>query len=117
MSEQEYGPLLRPYTITRGRTRPTGPEFDLMTIIRTAPSAFDRAAGLTPEHLRILDICQASTPLVDLASESGLSVNVLRILLGDLRDQGLITARPQASVGHLPEERILLEVLQGLRAL
>ncbi|WP_084517716.1 DUF742 domain-containing protein [Microtetraspora niveoalba] len=117
MTEQEYGPLLRPYTITRGRTRPTGPEFDLMTIIRTAPSAPDRAAGLSPEHLRILAVCQSPTTLVDLASETGFSVNVLRILLGDLRDRGVITARPPAAVGHLPEERILLEVIQGLQAL
>ncbi len=117
MTEQEQGPLLRPYTITRGRTRPTGPEFDLMTIIRTAPSAFERPTGLTPEHLRILGICQTPTPLADLGAETGLSVNVLRILLGDLRERGMITARPQASVSQLPEERILLEVIQGLQAL
>ncbi|MCT9932000.1 DUF742 domain-containing protein [Planotetraspora sp. A-T 1434] len=117
MTEEDFGPLLRPYTLTRGRTRPTGPEFDLMTIIRTAPSAYGRTAGLAPEHLRILHICQSPASVADLTSDIGLSLNVVRILLGDLREQGLITARPQATVAQLPEERILREVIQGLRAL
>lgn len=117
MTEQEDGPLLRPYTLTRGRTRPTGPEFDLMTIIRTSPSAYGRVSGLTPEHLRILHLCRAPASVADLASDMGLSLNVVRILLSDLRDQGLITARPPATVAQLPEERILREVIQGLQAL
>lgn len=117
MNEQEFGPLLRPYTLTRGRTRPTGPEFDLMTIIRTTPSAFTPTSGLAPEHWMILQICQSPSSVADVASEIGLSLNVVRILLSDLRDQGLITARPQATIAQLPEERILREVIQGLRAL
>ncbi|MEW9534386.1 DUF742 domain-containing protein [Microbispora sp. NPDC049125] len=117
MSEQEFGPLLRPYTLTRGRTRPTGPEFDLMTIVKTTPSAYERTAGLTPEHVRILELCGSAASVADLASDMGLSLNVVRILLSDLRDQGLITARPPATVAQLPEERLLREVLQGLQAL
>ncbi|GIH69091.1 DUF742 domain-containing protein [Sphaerimonospora thailandensis] len=117
MTEQEFGPLLRPYTLTRGRTRPTGPEFDLMMIIRTAPSAYDRTAGLAPEHLRILNLCQSPASVADIAGELNLSLNVVRILLSDLRDQGLITARPPATVAQLPQEHILREVIQGLQAL
>lgn len=117
MTEQEFGPLLRPYTLTRGRTRPTGPEFDLMTIIRTTPSIFARTAGLAPEHMRILQVCHTPSAVADVAADVGLSLNVIRILLSDLRDQGLITARPPATVAQLPEERILREVIQGLRAL
>ncbi|WP_169981192.1 DUF742 domain-containing protein [Microbispora sp. H10836] len=117
MTAHEDGPLLRPYTITRGRTRPTGPEFDLMSIIRTSPSAYSGVTGLAPEHWRILQLCRVPSSVADLASELGLSLNVVRILLGDLRDQGLITARPQATVAQLPEERILREVIQGLQAL
>ncbi|GAA0361511.1 DUF742 domain-containing protein [Microbispora corallina] len=117
MTEQEFGPLLRPYTLTRGRTRPSGPDFDLMTIIRTAPSAYGRTDGLNPEHLRILHLCRSPASVADLASDLGLSLNVVRILLSDLREQGLVTARPQATVAQLPEERILREVIQGLQAL
>ncbi|GAB1824354.1 DUF742 domain-containing protein [Herbidospora sp. RD11066] len=108
-------PLLRPYTLTRGRTRPTGPEFELMTIIRTVPGR--PLSGLTPEELKILRLCVAPASVADLASDVGLSLNVVRILLSGLRDRDLITARPQATVAQLPEERLLREVIQGLRAL
>jgi hypothetical protein len=117
MTEYDHGPRLRPYMLTRGRTRPTGPDFDLMTIIRSAPTAFDRSAALTPEHMRILRVCLAPASVADVAADVGLSLNVVRILLGDLRDQGLITARPPATIAQLPEERILREVIQGLKAL
>nr|WP_062338491.1 DUF742 domain-containing protein [Herbidospora sakaeratensis] len=111
----EEPPLLRPFTLTRGRTRPTGPEFELMTIIRAVPGAL--LGGLTPEELRIVRICQSPASVADLASDVGLSLNVVRILLSGLRDRNVITARPQATVAQLPEERILREVIQGLRAL
>lgn len=117
MTEQEFGPLLRPYTLTRGRTRPTGPDFDMMMIIRTTPSAYGRTTGLAPEHLRILNLCRSPSSVADIAGELNLSLNVVRILLSDLRDQGLITARPQATVAQLPQEHILREVIQGLQAL
>lgn len=117
MTEQDFGPLLRPYTLTRGRTRPTGPDFDMMTIIRTTHAAHGRTAGLAPEHLRILSLCRSPSSVADIAGELNLSLNVVRILLGDLRDQGLITARPPATVAKLPQEHILREVIQGLRAL
>ncbi|GII53553.1 hypothetical protein Pth03_19420 [Planotetraspora thailandica] len=117
MTEEDFGPLLRPYTLTRGRTRPTGPEFDMMTMIRTAPAAYSNTAGLAPEHLKILQMCLAPASVADVASDLGLSLNVVRILLSDLRDKGLITARPQATVAQLPEERLLREVIQGLQAL
>ncbi|WP_214409891.1 DUF742 domain-containing protein [Sphaerisporangium fuscum] len=114
--DQEAGPIVRPYTLTRGRTRPSGPAFDMVAVVRIVPGARPRP-GLTPEHLRILRMCAQPMSVVDLASESGLSLNVVRILLGDLRDQKLVTVRPPATVSQLPEERLLREVIQGLKAL
>ncbi|GIH22381.1 hypothetical protein Aph01nite_06910 [Acrocarpospora phusangensis] len=111
----EERPLLRPYTLTRGRARPAGPDFDLVTIIRALPSG--PVTGLPPEQLRILRACQTPASVADIASDVGLSLNVVRVLLGDLREQRLIAARPPATVAHMPEERILREVIQGLHAL
>ncbi|MFC4588926.1 DUF742 domain-containing protein [Sphaerisporangium corydalis] len=114
--DQEAGPLVRPYTVTRGRTRPTGPAFDMVAIVR-AVSGARFPAGLGPEHARVLRLCAQPTSVVDLASESGLSLGVVRVLLGDLRDQKLVTVRPPATISQLPEERLLREVIQGLQAL
>ncbi|GII80775.1 hypothetical protein Sru01_57570 [Sphaerisporangium rufum] len=114
--DQEAGPLIRPYTVTRGRTRPSGPAFDMVAIVRATPGARP-VPGLGPEHARILEMCGEPMSVVDLASDSGLSLGVVRVLLGDLRDQRLVTVRPPATVSQLPEERLLREVIQGLQAL
>ncbi|GII88552.1 hypothetical protein Ssi03_65420 [Sphaerisporangium siamense] len=114
--DQDAGPIIRPYTVARGRTRPSGPAFDMVAIVRVVPGA-PPVPGLSPEHLNILRMCAEPMSVVDLASESGLSLGVVRVLLGDLRDQKLVTVRPPASVSQLPEERILREVIQGLQAL
>ncbi|MET8139630.1 DUF742 domain-containing protein [Sphaerisporangium sp. NPDC005288] len=114
--DQDAGPLIRPYTVTRGRTRPTGPAFDMVAIVRAEPGGRPHP-GLSPEHLLILRMCAQPMSVVDLASESGLSLGVTRVLLGDLRDHQLVSVRPPATVSQLPEERLLREVIQGLRAL
>lgn len=116
--DQEAGPLVRPYTVTRGRTRPSGPAFDMVAIVRAVPGArIGPGPGLGPEHLRVLRMCGQPMSVVDLASESGLSLGVVRVLLGDLRDKRLVTVRPPATISQLPEERLLREVIQGLQAL
>jgi hypothetical protein len=114
--DEEAGPLIRPYTVTRGRTRPTGPAFDMVAVVRVVPGARP-GPGLGPEAMRILRLCAQPISVVDLASDSGLSLTVTRVLLGDLRDQRLVTVRPPATVSRLPEERLLREVIQGLHAL
>ncbi|GAA1506011.1 DUF742 domain-containing protein [Sphaerisporangium rubeum] len=114
--DEDAGPLVRPYTVTRGRTRPTGPDFDMMALVTAVPGTRPRH-GLGPEHMRLLRMCAEPTSVVDLASDSGLPLTVTRVLLGDLREQRLVSVRTPAGVASLPQERILREVIQGLRAL
>lgn len=115
--EQDPGPIIRPYTMTRGRTRPSGEFFDLIAIVTALGPGSGNPAGLAPEHVRVLDACLVPASVADVAAETGLPVAVVRVLLGDLRDRELITVRPPASVAKLPKEGLLREVLQGLKAL
>jgi Protein of unknown function (DUF742). len=114
--DQDAGPLVRPYTMTRGRTRAAGARFDLVAMICAVVSA-PRPPSLAPEHLRILRSCQRPTSVADIASDIGLPLSVVHILLADLRDYGLITVRPPAARAQVPEAGLLLEVIQGLKAL
>ncbi|GAA5082067.1 hypothetical protein HNP84_009693 [Thermocatellispora tengchongensis] len=114
--DDDAGPIVRPYTVTRGRTRPTGAQFDLIAIVTAVPGGGD-TARLTPEHLRVLAACSSPVSVAEAASATGLALAVCRVLLGDLRDRGLVTVRPPATVAKLPQEGLLREVLQGLRAL
>ncbi|MBC6458320.1 DUF742 domain-containing protein [Actinomadura sp. HBU206391] len=115
--DREAGPVVRPYAVTRGRTRPHGDGFDLLAVVTATGRAPLDIRRLSPEHLQILRICRLPTPVVDVASDVAVPLGVARVLLGDLREEGLITlvAAPQADTG--PEEGVLREVLNGLRAL
>lgn len=114
--DDEAGPIIRPYTMTRGRTRPSGEQFDLLAVVTLLPGEGD-LSGLAPEHHRVLEACQGPLSVAEVASRSGLPLAVTRVLLGDLRDRGLVAVRPPSETAIRPKEGILLEVLQGLRAL
>ena len=75
----------------------------------------DRDAGLPagPQHP---GLCQKPITVADLASETGLPLGVVRVLLGDLREQGLITL-VETRTGQLPGESVMRSLLEGLRAL
>ncbi len=108
-------PLVRPYTITRGRTRVPDQQLDLLaTVIAAGPSD---ASELTPEQSRILDACRTPVSVAEVASEVDLPLTVVRILLSDLREQGLVRVRQPAREAQMPAPSLLREVIQGLKAL
>lgn len=120
--DSEAGPLVRPYAMTGGRTRPgpTGVRFDLIALVTldsAAPGADDDTA-LGPEHRALIELCRPETQSVaELAAGADLPVGVVRVLLGDLLEMGCVTISRPVPPAQLPDERILREVIEGLRAL
>ena len=118
----EAGPLVRPYAMTGGRTKPgpTGVRFDLIALVTLDPGApdVDDRTALGPEHRTMIDLCRTETQSVaELAAGSDLPVGVVRVLLGDLLELGCVTVSRPVPPAQLPDERILREVIEGLRAL
>ena len=114
--DRDAGPVARPYTLTRGRTRPPGPELGLIDVVAAASPAGESARGLGPEHRRLLHLCQKPIAVADLASGIDLPLGVVRVLLGDLSQQGLISV-VRAAGRSTPQESVMRSVLDGLRAL
>ncbi|TLQ42167.1 DUF742 domain-containing protein [Streptomyces marianii] len=120
--DAEAGPLVRPYAMTGGRTEP-GPNsgrLDLIALVDAAAEAADKAAEclLGPEHRALLDLCRTETQSVaELAADADLPVGVVRVLVGDLLEGGHVTVSMPVPPAQLPDERILREVIDGLRAL
>ncbi|GGQ29076.1 DUF742 domain-containing protein [Streptosporangium pseudovulgare] len=110
----DAGPIVRPYTLTRGRTRGSGASFDLLATVVVIRSPQE---DLPPEHVLIMDACRSPTSVAEMASATGLPVGVIRVLLGDLRDSGLVAIRPPTPIAALPRENVLREVLAGLKGL
>ncbi|MGW5636233.1 DUF742 domain-containing protein [Streptomyces sp. NPDC003832] len=118
--DNEAGPLVRPYAMTGGRTRsgPTGVAFDLIALVTLDASAPDADDTLGPEHRALIELCRPETQSVaELAAGADLPVGVVRVLLGDLLESGRVTVSRPVPPAQLPDERILREVIEGLRAL
>src|SRR5215471_4261021 len=93
--DEEAGAVVRPYALTRGRTRPTGGRLDLIALITAVRDAQSSEFGLGPEHRALLRICRRPTSVADLAADLDLPVGVIRILPGG----------PPARPAHPPRGR------------
>jgi hypothetical protein len=114
--DREAGPVVRPYALTRGRTRPPGAKLGLIDQVSATEPLVADARGLGPEHRRLLDLCRTPTAVADLASETDLPLGVIRVLLGDLLERGLVAIAEPAEADS-SGETVLRSVLDGLRAL
>ncbi|MCT9934846.1 DUF742 domain-containing protein [Planotetraspora sp. A-T 1434] len=115
--DDEAGPVVRPYALTGGRARSSGDNIDLIALVTATGAPVGNTADIGPEQRRILEIASHGASVADIASDVDLPLGVVRVLLGDLHDQGLINVRPPVKAAPLPSERILKEVINGLRAL
>ncbi len=118
--------MVRPYTITHGRTAPERDDFSLITVLTTADEPLDehgvplRAGRLQPEHRLILDRCRRSAAVAEVAAGLDLPVSVTKILLADLVAQGLLLARAPLTVARASggaDMGLLAAVRDGLRRL
>ncbi|WP_062430860.1 DUF742 domain-containing protein [Herbidospora daliensis] len=109
------GPVVRSYALTRGRATTDAP-LDLMSVVAATGARIQPGVDLGREHQRLLALIPRSRQVADVASDADLPLGVVRILLGDLLDHGLILVRP-ANTAKPPAENILREVINGLRAL
>src|ERR1700679_842805 len=86
--DAEAGPVVRPYALTRGRTRPSGEAFDLVATVLTTQARIAGPGALGPEHFSVMQLAQVPTTVVDIPSDVDLPLGVVRILLADLREIG-----------------------------
>ena len=116
--DAEAGPVVRPYAVTRGRTRISGEPFDLVATVIATQAQIADLGELGPEHFSVLQLAQAPATVVDIASDVDLPLGVVRILLADLRELGLVVIQaPIPMKAHQVDRDTLREVLHGLRGL
>lgn len=115
--DDESGPLVRMFAMTRGRTRHPRARFDLIAIVTASGEVPDRMARLGPEHAEILRVCGSPQSVAEICSTLDLPLGVLRVLLGDLVEQKLISVHAPARNSQAPNEYVLREVIEGIRAL
>ncbi|MFF5015588.1 DUF742 domain-containing protein [Streptomyces sp. NPDC001165] len=119
--DDEAGPVVRPYAMTRGRTTsPAQHRLDLIAVVVTESDAGDPETDptLSPEHVEIVGLCRtAPQSLAELAAELDVPIGVVRVLIGDLVHAELVHVTRPVPPAELPDESILRDVINGLRAL
>ena len=116
--DADAGPVVRPYALTRGRTRHGGEAFDLVATVTATSTPIANPETLAPEHVSVLQCARFPTTVVDIASDVDLPLGVVRILLADLREIGLVAIRqPATTKAQRVDKNTLREVLHGLRGL
>jgi len=115
--DEEAGPVVRPYVLTRGRTRPAGEVLDLIALVTAVRGVEVDRVGLDPEHLALLSMCRLPASVADLAADLDLPLGVVQVLLADLRSLKLIAVHHPTPPAQLPDMQILREVADGLRRL
>jgi hypothetical protein len=113
---RDEGPVVRPYLLTGGRTKAAGEIIGLLALVHDTGSPLSDAMFLEPEQSAVLKLCRRPVAVADLASDLDLPLGVVRILLSDMRDRGLITIR-QPSARPVNDEKILKDVADALRRL
>jgi hypothetical protein len=112
------GPVVRPYAVTGGRTESAdGETLDLVTVVMAIRGMDEDDDDRTPEHRRILTLCARQATVADIAAAMLLPVGVIRVLLGDLIMAGSVRVVRQRPAGQRPDNNVLQEILNGLRAL
>ncbi|QSB15790.1 DUF742 domain-containing protein [Natronosporangium hydrolyticum] len=111
----EAGPVVRPYTVTSGRTRPSRGRLDLVSMVVAVGSAA-ASVDRTPEQRAIVALAQRPISLAELAAQLNLPASLVQVLLGDLLDAELISISQPYPAGYY--HRDTLEAIRdGLRAL
>ena len=115
--DAEAGPVVRPYALTQGRTRHTGESFDLLATVMATHGLIADPSLLAPEHISVLRLARAPTTVADIASDVDLPLGVVRIILADLRELGLVAIHTPVAMAERIDKHTLREVLNGLRGL
>ncbi|BCK57650.1 DUF742 domain-containing protein [Nocardia wallacei] len=115
--EEDAGPLVRLYAVTRGRGRAARSELNTGTLL------LDAGAGLPvrrsePEYTAIVRLCRVQQSVAEVSARLGLPLTLTKVLVGDLIDDGRLVYRSPAPVAETGADVDLLRaVLNGIKAL
>jgi hypothetical protein len=116
--EEEPGRVARPYTITRGRTRPVvDREIEFETLVWAVPGAVGLSSGLSVHWRVVVGLCRRVVSLAEVAAGMGVPIGVARVLVCDMAEAGLVRLQRPVGAGEGSRVALLERVLHGLRQL
>ncbi|NEW26643.1 DUF742 domain-containing protein [Nocardia cyriacigeorgica] len=115
--DDDPGPLVRPFALTRGRAGRGLPDLDLLTLVISIGSE-DEMNALEREYVQIYRLCRdRPLSIAELAAHLGLLVVTVKVLVGDLVAAGYVLFRSPPPPDAGPDPDLIRAVLDGLRRL
>jgi hypothetical protein len=118
----DEGRLIRPYTITGGRTGADSAPIALEALVKATTLGAQIKHQFRWEAARVIDLARADTALVELAARLDVPIGVARVVVADLAQRGAVTIiEPRGDTdGDEPGNEyasLLQKVLDGIKSL
>src|SRR6266536_2693795 len=97
----EGGALLRPYAMTGGRVRSRRAELEIESLVSTT-LAGELAERQTLERRSIALLCRQPQSVAEISALLSLPLGVIRMLVGDMADEGQVQIHGPAGGGQGP---------------
>jgi hypothetical protein len=108
--------IVRPYTLTGGRTEPTHTKLPIETLVATTPAGAAARLQLERGAEAILELCYHVLSVAEIAARLHLPLGVARVLVSDLAEVGYVELQRPATVSDRPDSVLLRRILRGLRS-
>ena len=108
--------LVRPYTVTGGRTKPRY-QLEIEAMVTAAHHEARDLSLLSPECQAILKLCRDWQSVAEISAVLQMPLGVARILIADMAVEGLVRIHQLNHAQGGPDVKLLERVLSGLRRL
>lgn len=118
VAEEAEMRLVRPYALTRGRTRASVGDLPLEALVVTTAAGRAAAERLRHETRAIVELCAVPQSVAEVSARLRVPLGVARVLVGDLLvDEFVQVHRATVNAESRLDVRLLERVLDGLQAL
>ena len=118
LPEPSDASIVRAYAWTGGRTR-SNISLEIETLVSANDQSRQSAGILQAEHQHVVELCRSPRSVAEVAALMRLPLGVVKVLLGDMAERGLVDVHQTASSagGDTPDLGLMERVLSGLRRL
>jgi hypothetical protein len=116
------GRLIRPYTMTGGRTGADQPYLALEALVSATPTGLRNKHPYRWEAARVIDLSTSETAIVEIAARLDVPIGVVRVVVADLAHRGAVQiseppSEVPASLEGYTYTTLLQKVLDGIKSL
>ena len=106
--------IVRPYLLTGGRTRAAGVEVGMETLLIQMANSETAAVTLNRTQRQVWDACETTTSAAEISAHLKLPFGVVRVIIGDLAQEGLITVHESTADGDVELVRRLINAVRSI---